>query len=52
MNEFFLHEQLYALESIAKQYPQGLDCGQRIRKTSDQIISRVYRVAVIGEFKR
>ena len=52
MNEFFLHEQLCALESIAKQYPQGLDCGQRIRKTSDQIISRVYRVAVIGEFKR
>lgn len=52
MNEFFLHEQLCALENIAKQYPQGLDCSQRIRKTSDQIISQVYRVAVIGEFKR
>ena len=25
MNEFFLHEQLCALENIAKQYPQGLD---------------------------
>ena len=52
MNEFFLHEQLCALENIAKQYPQGMDCSQRIRKTSDQIISQVYRVAVIGEFKR
>lgn len=52
MNEFFLHEQLCALESVANQYPAGRACGGRIREAADRIASRVYRVAVIGEFKK
>lgn len=52
INEFFLHEQLCALEGIARQYPAGQACGGKIRETSDQIVSQIYRVAVIGEFKK
>ena len=52
MNEFRLYEQLCVLESIANQYPNGKAYGKRIRQIADRIVSRIYRVAVIGEFKR
>lgn len=52
MNEFILYEQLCTLEHIAEQYAEGKkQCGL-IRRTAEQIASRTYRVAVIGEFKR
>lgn len=52
MNEFFLYEQLCAMEDIAKQYGEGRRHCQAIRQTAEQISTRTYRVAVIGEFKR
>lgn len=52
MNEYVLHEQLLALEDIASQYADGAQCGERIRETVERIKTRLYRVAVIGEFKR
>lgn len=52
MNEFLLHEQLLTLESIAAQYSEGEKYIPEIRNTMSQLSSRLYRVAVIGEFKR
>lgn len=52
MNEYVLHEQLLAMEAIANQYPAGEDCAHHIRETIERIKTRLYRVAVIGEFKR
>ena len=52
MNEFHLYEQLCTLEDIANQYPEGREYGKSIRELADRIVSRIYRVAVIGEFKR
>ena len=52
MNEYVLYEQLLAMEGIAGQYPAGNDCARQIRETVERIRTRLYRVAVIGEFKR
>lgn len=52
MNEFFLYEQLCALEGIGKQYPQGYEYAQKVRAIADQLVSQTYRVAVVGEFKK
>lgn len=52
MNEFILHERLLALESIAAQYLEGKRHIPEIRKALSQLSSRLYKVAVIGEFKR
>lgn len=52
MNDFFLYEQLCALEGIGKQYPQGHEYAKKVRAIADQLASQTYRVAVIGEFKR
>lgn len=52
MNEFVLYEQLCTLENIAKQYSLGQEAASRIRETADRIVSQLYRVAVIGEFKK
>lgn len=52
MNEFILHERLLALESIAAQYSEGKSYIPEIRNALSQLSSRLYRVAVIGEFKR
>lgn len=52
MNEFILHERLLALESIATQYSEGKNYVPEIRKALSQLSSRLYKVAVIGEFKR
>ena len=52
MNEFVLYEQLRGLQSVAERYPDGKNCAAQIRETADRIVSQLYRVAVIGEFKR
>ena len=52
MNEFYLYEQLCVLEGIAKQYPAGQAYAAQTRAAADQLVSQVYRVAVIGEFKK
>lgn len=52
MNEFVLYEQLRGLQTVAERYPEGKSCGEQIRETADRIVSQLYRVAVIGEFKR
>lgn len=52
MNEFALFEQMLALESIADQYTRGKPCVAELDLMEERIRSRLYRVAVIGEFKR
>lgn len=52
MNEFQLYEQLCTLETITGQYCYGTEMKKCIRKLANSISSRIYRVAVIGEFKR
>jgi len=52
MNEYVMHEQLLAMEGIAGQYAAGADCARQIRETVERMVTRLYRVAVIGEFKR
>ena len=52
MNEFVLHEQLCELEDIANFYPAGKEHAKRFREAADRIVSRLFRVGVIGEFKR
>lgn len=52
MNEFYLYEQLCVLEGIARQYPAGRAYSAQARTAANQLVSRLYRVAVIGEFKK
>lgn len=52
MNEYVLHEQLLAMESILGEYPAAEELRQQVRQTVDRIKTQLYRVAVIGEFKR
>ena len=52
MNEFVLYEQLRSLQTVASRYPAAEACVAQIRETADRIVSQLYRVAVIGEFKR
>lgn len=52
MNEFLIYEQLCKMSDIACQYSDGLKYGKKIREIADRMVSRQYRVAVIGEFKK
>lgn len=50
--EFRSYEHLLLLRSIAEQYTEGRKYCPVLEKVLQQIASRTYRVAVIGEFKR
>ena len=52
MDEFDLYNQLCVLEDIAGQYTEGKKLCPMIRANAELVSSRLYRVAVIGEFKR
>lgn len=52
MDEFYLYNQLCVLEDIANQYTEGKKLCPVIRANAELVSSRLYRVAVIGEFKR
>lgn len=52
VNEFALYEQLLNFESIAENYTEGKNYIEEIRKIREQLTTRLYRVAVIGEFNR
>ena len=52
MNEYVLHEQLLAMESILGEYTAAEELRQQVRQTVERIKTQLYRVAVIGEFKR
>lgn len=52
MNEFQLYEQLCILENITAQYCYGEETKDKIHNLANDISTRIYRVAVIGEFKR
>lgn len=52
INEFELCEQLVLLKNISEQYPEGRLFCSDIEKVLKQITSSLFRVAVIGEFKR
>lgn len=52
MDEFNLYNHLCVLEDIAGQYTEGKKLCPVIRANAEQVSSRLYRVAVIGEFKR
>lgn len=51
-NEYMQYRTLCQLESIAEQYPQEKEYAEKLHALGQQIASRQYRVAVIGEFKR
>ncbi len=51
-NEYMQYRILCQLENIAEQYPQEKEYAEKLRALGQQIASRQYRVAVIGEFKR
>lgn len=52
MDEFYLYNQLCVLEDIAGQYTEGKKLCPVIRANAELVSSRLYRVAVIGAFKR
>lgn len=52
MDEFGFYNQLCVLEDIAAQYTEGEKFCPTIRSYAELISSQLYRVAVIGEFKR
>lgn len=52
MDEFNFYNQLCVLDDIAAQYTQGKSACAEIRANAERISSHLYRVAVIGEFKR
>ena len=52
MDEFSYYNQLCVLEDIAAQYTEGKKCCTMIHANAELISSHLYRVAVIGEFKR
>lgn len=51
-NDYRIYEQLCKISSIASLYPNGQPFAGKVRETADRIASQLYRVAVIGEFKR
>lgn len=51
-NDYQIYEQLCKISSIASLYPKGQPFAGKVRETADRIASQLYRVAVIGEFKR
>ena len=52
MNEFEIYKHLCDMSAVASLYEDGAEVCGRIRSTADRMTSKVYRVAVIGEFKR
>ena len=52
MNEYVLHEQLLAMEGILAEYDAAEGLRWQVRQTVERLKSQLYRVAVIGEFKR
>lgn len=52
VNDFQLYEILCEMSKLAGQYKDGQECSLKIRECADRIASQLYRVAVIGEFKR
>ena len=52
MNEYALYNALCMVEEVARQYEEGQKSCPSIRMQADMIASCLYRVAVIGEFKR
>lgn len=52
MNEFFLYKQICDIENIASQYKSGQKIYPEIQKIAEEISTRKYMVAVVGEFNR
>jgi ribosome biogenesis GTPase A len=52
MNDYNLYESLRTAERIAAKYPEGAAERDTLHRIAEEISSQVYRVAVIGEFKR
>lgn len=52
MNEFEIYKHLCDMSDIAIQYEDGKELADTIAATALRLSSKLYRVAVIGEFKR
>ena len=52
MNEFEIYNALCEMEKIAAQYSGGAEMSAKLRQVADRASTKLYRVAVIGEFKR
>ncbi len=52
MNEFALYHQLHTAKDLAAVYPQAEPLIRELEAAMEQLSTKQYRVAVIGEFKR
>lgn len=52
MDFYSLHHNICNLSGLVEKYPQGKDTKEELDGLANQISTRKYRVAVIGEFKR
>lgn len=52
MDKYAVYHNIKSVQSIVAQYPAAASISQELINLADQLASRVYRVAVIGEFKR
>lgn len=52
MDKYVLYHNIKSVQNIVAQYPAAEDIFQELTKLAEQLSSRTYRVAVIGEFKR
>ena len=52
MDKYAVYHNIKSAQSIVAQYPAAESVSQELKNLANQLASRVYRVAVIGEFKR
>lgn len=52
MDKFAVYHSIKSVQTIAAQYPAAADISTALASLAQQLSSRTYRVAVIGEFKR
>ena len=52
MNNYAMYHSLYSMSDVIGRYPEGQELANEFKMLAEQISSQIYRVAVIGEFKR
>ena len=51
-NDFEIYHKLHSVKDLICNYPSGAELTQEINALLDRMSSRLYRVVVIGEFKK
>lgn len=52
MDKFQLYHNIKSVQSVTEQYPAAQDVNSELTELANNLSSKIYRVAVIGEFKR